>query len=52
MSISDAISVGWSYVKRAAVTPKEVPLVIGLGAIGLSAVASLKRLGIGPIVPH
>jgi len=50
VSIADAISVGWSYVKRAAVTSKEVPLVIGCGAIGLSAVASLKRLGIGPIV--
>ena len=50
VSIADAISVGWSYVKRADVTSKEVPLVIGCGAIGLSAVASLKRLGIGPIV--
>ena len=37
VSIADAISVGWSYVKRAEVTPKEVPLVIGCGAIGLSA---------------
>ncbi len=50
VSIADAITVGWSYVNRAAVTPREVPLVIGCGAIGLSAVASLKRLGIGPIV--
>ena len=50
VSIADAISVGWSYVNRAAITPKEVPLVIGCGAIGLSAVASLKRLGVGPIV--
>jgi threonine dehydrogenase-like Zn-dependent dehydrogenase len=50
VSIADAISVGWSYVKRADVTSKEVPLVVGCGAIGLSAVASLKRLSIGPIV--
>jgi 3-hydroxyisobutyrate dehydrogenase-like beta-hydroxyacid dehydrogenase/threonine dehydrogenase-like Zn-dependent dehydrogenase len=50
VSIADAISVGWSYVQRAAVQPREVPLVIGCGAIGLSAVASMKRLGIGPIV--
>lgn len=50
VSIADAISVGWSYVSRANVTSKEVPLVIGCGAIGLSAVASLKRLGIGPIL--
>ena len=50
VSVSDAIAVGWSYTSRAAVTTKEVPLIIGLGAIGLSAVASLKRMGIGPIV--
>jgi threonine dehydrogenase-like Zn-dependent dehydrogenase len=50
VSIADAISVGWSYVKRADVGPEEVPLVIGCGAIGLSAIASLRRLGIGPIV--
>ena len=48
VSIADAISVGWSYVKRAAVTTREVPLVIGCGAIGLAAIASLKRLGVGP----
>jgi threonine dehydrogenase-like Zn-dependent dehydrogenase len=50
VAIADAISVGWYYVSRAAVTPKEVPLVVGCGAIGLSAIASLKRLGVGPIV--
>lgn len=50
VSIADAVSVGWSYVRRAEVGPKEVPLVIGCGAVGLSAVASLARLGIGPIV--
>lgn len=50
VSIADAISVGWSYANRAAVSAKEVPLVIGCGAIGLSVIASLKRLGVGPIV--
>ncbi len=50
VAVSDAISVGWSYVKRAQVSAKEVPLVLGCGAIGLAAIASLKRLGIGPIV--
>ncbi|MFC5745669.1 zinc-binding dehydrogenase [Actinomadura rugatobispora] len=50
VSIADAITVGWSYATRAAVTAGEVPLVIGCGAIGLSAVASLRRLGAGPIV--
>src|SRR5262249_53242977 len=50
VAIADAISVGWYYVRAAAVAADEVPLVIGCGAIGLSAVASLKRLGVGPIV--
>jgi threonine dehydrogenase-like Zn-dependent dehydrogenase len=50
VSIADAVSVGWSYAKRAAVSAREIPLVIGCGAIGLSVVASLKRLGVGPIV--
>lgn len=50
VSIADAISVGWSYVTRAAVTANEVPMVIGCGAIGLSAIATLRTLGVGPIV--
>jgi threonine dehydrogenase-like Zn-dependent dehydrogenase len=50
VAVADAISVGWSYVKRAVVTTKEVPMVIGCGAIGLSAIASLRTLGVGPIV--
>ncbi|MDT3440302.1 zinc-binding dehydrogenase [Pseudofrankia sp. BMG5.37] len=48
--VADAISVGWSAASRAAVTAKEVPLVIGCGAIALSAIAQLKRLGVGPII--
>jgi threonine dehydrogenase-like Zn-dependent dehydrogenase len=48
--IADGISVGWSAATRAAVTPKEVPLVIGCGAIGLSAIARLKSLGAGPVL--
>jgi threonine dehydrogenase-like Zn-dependent dehydrogenase len=50
VSVADAISVGWSYAKRAAVTAKEVPMVIGCGAIGLAAIATLETLGVGPIV--
>jgi threonine dehydrogenase-like Zn-dependent dehydrogenase len=50
VSIADAVSVGWSYASSAAVTAKEVPLVLGLGAVGLATVASLKRLEVGPIV--
>jgi threonine dehydrogenase-like Zn-dependent dehydrogenase len=48
--IADAISVGWSAASRAALTAAEVPLVIGCGAIGLSAIATLRCLGVGPIV--
>jgi len=48
--IADAISVGWSTASRARVTAREAPLVIGCGAIALSAIAQLKRLGVGPIV--
>jgi threonine dehydrogenase-like Zn-dependent dehydrogenase len=48
--IADAISVGWSAASRAQVTTKEVPLVIGCGAVALSVIAQLKRLGVGPTV--
>ncbi|WP_330253928.1 zinc-binding dehydrogenase [Nocardia sp. NBC_00565] len=48
--IADAISVGWSAAARAQVAATEIPLVIGCGAIGLSAIAYLARLGAGPIV--
>lgn len=50
VSIADAISVGWSYATRAAVHVDEVPMVIGCGAIGLSTIATLRTLGVGPIV--
>lgn len=48
--IADAISVGWSAAVRAQVTAREVPLVVGCGAIGLSVIAQLAGLGVGPIV--
>jgi threonine dehydrogenase-like Zn-dependent dehydrogenase len=48
--VADAISVGWSTASRAHLTTKEVPLVIGCGAIALATIATLKRLGVGPIV--
>ena len=50
IATSDAMAVGWYYVKRAAMGPREIPLVIGCGAIGLSVIAALKYRGIGPIV--
>ena len=48
--VSDAVAVGWSVAKRAQVRHNDVPLVIGCGAIALSAIATLKSLGAGPIV--
>ncbi|WP_217545149.1 zinc-binding dehydrogenase [Streptomyces sp. GbtcB6] len=48
--VADAISVGWSTASRARVTSGEVPLVVGCGAIGLSVIARLRHLGVGPVV--
>lgn len=48
--VADALSVGWSMASRAAPTPAEIPLIIGCGAIGLSVIAQLRRLGVGPII--
>lgn len=50
VALADAISVGWHYANTANMQPDEVALVIGCGAIGLAVIASLKRLGVGPIV--
>lgn len=50
LCIADAMAVGWYYVRKANVQPSEIPLVLGCGAIGLSAIAALKRRGIGPIL--
>jgi len=50
IATNDAMAVGWYYVKKAAMGAKEIPLVIGCGAIGLSVIAALRHRGIGPIV--
>ena len=50
VAVSDAIAVGWYYAKKAAMSAREIPLVIGCGAIGLAVIAALRRRGIGPIV--
>lgn len=50
LCLSDAMAVGWYYVRKANIQPQEVPLVIGCGAIGLSVIAALKTRGIGPII--
>jgi threonine dehydrogenase-like Zn-dependent dehydrogenase len=49
-SLTDAFAVGEFYVRAAGVQPGEIPIVIGAGAIGLSAVAALAGRGIAPIV--
>jgi threonine dehydrogenase-like Zn-dependent dehydrogenase len=50
VAVSDAMAVGWYYAKKAAMSAREIPLVIGCGAIGLAVIAALRRRGIGPIV--
>ncbi|OBK25213.1 zinc-binding dehydrogenase [Mycobacterium asiaticum] len=48
--LTDAFAVGEFYVRSAQIQPGEVAIVIGAGAIGLSAVAALASRGIEPIV--
>jgi len=50
VALTDAFAVGEGYVALSAITPGQIPLVIGAGAIGLSAVAALATRGIEPIV--
>jgi threonine dehydrogenase-like Zn-dependent dehydrogenase len=49
-AVVDAFAVGEFYVRSAGVTRGEVPIVIGAGAIGLSAVAALKSRGVEPVI--
>jgi threonine dehydrogenase-like Zn-dependent dehydrogenase len=49
-ALTDAFAVGEFYVRSARMEPGEIPLVIGAGAIGLSAVAALAGRGIEPII--
>ena len=50
MALTDAFAVGEFYVRSARMEPGEIPIVIGAGAIGLSAVAALATRGIEPII--
>lgn len=50
VALTDAFAVGEFYVRSARLEPGEIPIVIGAGAIGLSAVAALSRRGIKPII--
>ncbi|MFT3900063.1 MAG: zinc-binding dehydrogenase [Gordonia sp. (in: high G+C Gram-positive bacteria)] len=49
IALTDAMAVGWYYTRLGS-APNAVPLVIGLGAIGLSVVAALKHRGAATIV--
>lgn len=49
-ALVDAFAVGEFYVRSARMQQGEVPLVVGAGAIGLSAVAALRSRGVGPII--
>jgi threonine dehydrogenase-like Zn-dependent dehydrogenase len=52
IALNDALAVGWYYTAVGAVSHSSavVPLVLGLGAIGLSVVMALRHRGVGPIV--
>ncbi len=50
VALTDAFAVGEFYVRSAQLQPGEIAVVIGAGAIGLSAVAALAGRGIEPII--
>jgi threonine dehydrogenase-like Zn-dependent dehydrogenase len=50
VALVDAFAVGEFYVRSSRIAPGEIPLVIGAGAVGLSAVAALAQRGIEPIL--
>ncbi len=50
IAVVDAFAVGEFYVRSARLEPGEIPIVIGAGAVGLSAVAALTARGIAPII--
>jgi threonine dehydrogenase-like Zn-dependent dehydrogenase len=50
VALVDAFAVGEFYVRSSGIEPGWIPLVVGAGAIGLSAVAALAKRNIEPIV--
>ncbi|HME49710.1 zinc-binding dehydrogenase [Mycobacterium sp.] len=50
VAVVDAFAVGEFYVRSSGITPGNLPLVIGAGAIGLSAVAALAARNVEPII--
>lgn len=50
LALIDAMAVGWYYTKLGVTIAPVVHLVIGLGAIGLSVVAALRKRGVEQVV--
>lgn len=50
LALIDAMAVGWYYSRVGGGDPQAVPLVVGLGAIGLSVVVALKQRGVPKVV--
>ena len=50
VALTDAFAVGEFYVRSARMEPGEIPIVVGAGAIGLSAVAALASRAVEPII--
>ena len=50
IAVVDAFAVGEFYVRSSNIQPGEVAIVVGAGAIGLSAVAALASRGVEPII--
>ena len=50
VAVVDAFAVGEFYVRVSKLEPGEIPIVVGAGAIGLSAVAALSARGVEPII--
>jgi threonine dehydrogenase-like Zn-dependent dehydrogenase len=50
IAVVDAFAVGEFYVEKSKIRPGVVPIVIGAGAVGISAVAALAARNVHPIV--
>jgi threonine dehydrogenase-like Zn-dependent dehydrogenase len=50
IAVVDAFAVGEFYVEKSKIRPGVIPIVIGAGAVGLSAVAALAARNVHPIV--
>jgi threonine dehydrogenase-like Zn-dependent dehydrogenase len=50
VAVCDAFAVGEGYVAMSGITAGQLPVVVGAGAIGLSAVAALTARGVEPVV--